>query len=313
MKNAKAFLHHYFTKQKKDVVTPHPAWVTILHDYYSCLSLKELKRLCCVSFGVFTLAKQILEQNFIFRIPKGRQINYFVPQCVRVTSASSIPTKSVLKKLGFAPEKNQQLKNIHKFTSLTHLVFGYRFNHPVDNLPFSITHLTLGDDFVQPVDHLPPSLLSLTFGARFDRPVPLLPSSLTSLTFGNGFNQIVSYPPPSSPPVPTSPDSFLPPSLTSLTFGKFYNQPIESLPPFLTFLTFGDKFDAQIQEFPPNLTELKFGMNFDQPLPALPTSLLKLQLDSEYGYSMKGAPPTLQIDYVTTYVSKDLGWLTGNE
>lgn len=47
--------------------------------------------------------------------------------------------------------------------SLTHLEFGYSFNHTVENLPSSLTHLTFGVSFNQSIDNLPSSLTHLKF------------------------------------------------------------------------------------------------------------------------------------------------------
>jgi hypothetical protein len=50
-----------------------------------------------------------------------------------------------------------------KYTHITDLTFGYKFNQLVDKLPPNITHLTFGDFFNQPVDNLPPNITSFNF------------------------------------------------------------------------------------------------------------------------------------------------------
>ena len=47
------------------------------------------------------------------------------------------------------------LKQLDRFSCLTHLTFGKKFNKPVDNLPKNLTHLTFGKKFNKPVDNLP--------------------------------------------------------------------------------------------------------------------------------------------------------------
>ena len=115
-----------------------------------------------------------------------------------------------------------ELYKSNKSSSLTHLTFGYKFNHPVEELilPQSLTHLTFGSRFNQPVNniHLPSSLTHLKFGQDFNRPVEelILPSSLTHLEFGACFNQPVY-------------DLQLPSSLIHLKFGIWFHQPVAHL------------------------------------------------------------------------------------
>ncbi|GAM19828.1 hypothetical protein SAMD00019534_030030 [Acytostelium subglobosum LB1] len=119
-----------------------------------------------------------------------------------------------------------------KFPSLTTLICGIRFNHPIDqySLPYSLTSLTFGELFNLPLADnvwLPPSLLTLRFGYCFNQPVEpgYLPSSLTELEFGEMFNQEIE-------------PMTLPKSLLTLRFNFYFNQPIKSdtLPVSLTAL-----------------------------------------------------------------------------
>ena len=110
---------------------------------------------------------------------------------------------------------NKSVIVLSSCSSITHLIFGCCFNHPVNNLPSSITHLTLGHAFNQPVNNLPSSITHLTFAWSFNQPIDMLPSSITHLTFGWSFNQ---------------PIDMLPSSITHLTFGANFDQPIDMLP-----------------------------------------------------------------------------------
>ncbi len=55
-------------------------------------------------------------------------------------------------------------------TSVTHLIFGDRYNETTKQLPQSITHLTFGHCYNQPTDDLPSSITHLTFGYRYNQP-----------------------------------------------------------------------------------------------------------------------------------------------
>ena len=43
------------------------------------------------------------------------------------------------------------------------IIFGHKFNRPINKLPNSLIHITFGNNFNKPVDILPEQLIQLTF------------------------------------------------------------------------------------------------------------------------------------------------------
>jgi hypothetical protein len=75
--------------------------------------------------------------------------------------------------------------------TVTHLTFGYFFNHVIKNYPPNLTHLTFGYKFNQPIDNMPKSVTHLTFGHDFNQPIDNLLESVTHLTLGHDFNTVI--------------------------------------------------------------------------------------------------------------------------
>ena len=73
--------------------------------------------------------------------------------------------------------------------TITHIKFGYSFNHPVDNLPYHLLWLEFGYTFNQSVDMLPHKITYLVFGNDFSQPVNDLPNCLEYVSFGYKFSQ----------------------------------------------------------------------------------------------------------------------------
>eukprot|EP00026_Physarum_polycephalum_P005603 Phypoly_transcript_05638.p1 GENE.Phypoly_transcript_05638~~Phypoly_transcript_05638.p1 ORF type:complete len:569 (+),score=96.82 Phypoly_transcript_05638:196-1902(+) len=172
--------------------------------------------------------------------------------------------------------------------ALTHLTFGVRFNHPVNNLPSSLTYLAFQCEhlyemnahncFSHPVDALPPSLATLSLNMCYAQNIDHLPPSLTrlSLAANIAFNH---------------PVDLLPPSITFLDLGKEFNQPLLSLPLSLIHLTIQGEFSHPFPPLP-SLTHLTLESNsFSHPLTHL-TSLTHLHCElSDYSWDL--LPPSL--------------------
>ncbi len=147
---------------------------------------------------------------------------------------------------------------------ITTLVFGEKFNQPVDNLPNSLKSLTLGYDFNLPVDNLPNGLTNLTFGYKFDLPVDNLPNSLIYLELGRYFKQPVNNLPNTIKVLKLGywfkdiPINNLPNSIDELVLSDCFNLSIDNLSDNITKLTIGTYYDKPINKFPINIEELKF-------------------------------------------------------
>jgi hypothetical protein len=76
---------------------------------------------------------------------------------------------------------------------MTHLTFGWYFNHPVDSLPPNITHLVFGLYFNQPIDSLPENISSLRFGEQFNRPFNIIYDNLHEITFYKEYQYLKEF------------------------------------------------------------------------------------------------------------------------
>ena len=63
----------------------------------------------------------------------------------------------------------------------------------VDNLPSNIERIIFGEKFNYPIDNLPNSIIYIRFDwvGEFDQPIYKLPSNLEELYFGSKFNNII--------------------------------------------------------------------------------------------------------------------------
>eukprot|EP01112_Ceratiomyxa_fruticulosa_P020121 TRINITY_DN6763_c0_g1_i1.p1 TRINITY_DN6763_c0_g1~~TRINITY_DN6763_c0_g1_i1.p1 ORF type:complete len:286 (+),score=32.36 TRINITY_DN6763_c0_g1_i1:201-1058(+) len=170
--------------------------------------------------------------------------------------------------------------------TLTHIVFSYQFNLPIDLSSFtSIKHIEFGLHFNQIIDNnLPINLTHLTFNYCFKKPVKNLPRNLVYLKFGVLYNEPVN--------------GNLPSSLKHLHFDYYFNHRVSNLPPFLTHLTLGENFFYKVDDLPLSLTHLKFKGRFNHPVPSLPRTLLHLTFSDRFNHPINGLqPPNLTFLY----------------
>ena len=180
--------------------------------------------------------------------------------------------------------------SLRRLENLTNLAFGCMFNKSIeiDELPINLTHLILGKnyepaynesvwDYENDIErHYEYSLWC------FNQPIKVgvLPQSLTHLTFSVKFNQEID-------------SNVLPRNLSYLTFGSNFNKPIRRsvLPQNLTDLTFGNCFNQQIEEnvLPQNLTNLVFSSEFNKLIRenVLPPNLTRLVFGNKFNHKIR--------------------------
>ena len=109
-----------------------------------------------------------------------------------------------------------KIYDLSKYTHITKLEFYSDFNHCVDNmLPPNITHLIFGWKFNKPVNNLPNNIIELVFGFNFNQSVNNLPQTIKILKFIGHFNQSIDN---------------LPQSLEILHLNSSFNKSIYNLP-----------------------------------------------------------------------------------
>uniref|UniRef100_A0A6C0C794 F-box domain-containing protein n=1 Tax=viral metagenome TaxID=1070528 RepID=A0A6C0C794_9ZZZZ len=215
-----------------------------------------------------------------------------------------------LKHIEFNKDFNQPLNGFLPHTLQYIHTGGY--NYPLDIFPESLIDLLFGYKFNQPIRNIPP-VKRLCFTKKFNHQINnLIPSSVEILGFGKSFDQELSG------NVPDSVDFLIyegnperikncnlrikslgwgstsissdcvPPSVRRLIFGTRYNLPIQSLPSFITKIQFGDHFNQPIDNIlPENLISLKFGLNFNQPIDkCIPSSVTRLIFGEKFHQSI---------------------------
>jgi len=188
--------------------------------------------------------------------------------------------------LEFDGSFNKKIKNNDLPPNLTHLKFGYDFNHPIDlSKLVLLTHLEFGYFFNKKMDLSKLVLLThLTFGSRYDYnpKLDILPQSLTHLNLGHSFNQSIDH---LSKLV----------SLTHLNLGHSFNHPLDHLSKHnsLTHLTLGYSFNKSVDNLPSSLTHLTLGYDFKQPLDKLNDKLTHLTLESKFDQPIDNLPSSL--------------------
>lgn len=278
--NARSFMYDYIQYRidttgmnHKPLKIGYDCWGLIL-EYLDCKSMFNL----ATSGTVLMKAIKPTLPRRIDELLKDKSLDDCSKSRVDYYEMKSIPNKVLNLDIPFLPKS---LPN-----TLTHLIFEFRFNEPVDQLclPSSLTHLKFGDRFNQPVDNLrlPSSLTHLTFGCRcaeFNQPVDnlRLPPSLLHLEFGYNFNQPIDK-------------LILPESLIRLTFGAYFNQCLDNVkfPSSLRLLYLGGyNLPVDNLRFPESLTSLHFGW-FNQPVTnlRLPGKLKNLSFLYDYGQSV---------------------------
>ena len=175
---------------------------------------------------------------------------------------------------------DMSLETIFIPPTITRIVFGFKFNQPVDCLlPPSLLHLTFGEIFNFPIIHWPQQLSHLTFGYSFNSPVGNLPPSVTHLIFGKKFNQ------PFNPP----------PTLKLLFLGDMFTQSIDNLPNSIHTLT--TYTTAPINTLPSKLTHFDHLTKRNNLNCLLPLSLTHLHISGNGTNDVDfTAPPADTID-----------------
>ena len=118
--------------------------------------------------------------NFLTIHKNPKPVRYLIKICMPLNQYEKFTNKTVIElviRKSIITEYIDYLKlDAYK---ITHLTFGWKFNHKVDNLPNSITHLEFRDIFNQEVDNLPNSITHLIFGYHFNQRLDNLPDSIT--------------------------------------------------------------------------------------------------------------------------------------
>lgn len=141
--------------------------------------------------------------------------------------------------------------------NLKYLVFGYKFNHPVN---------------------LPNSLIFLIFGNSFNHQI-LLPESLEYLELNSFANEQIILP-----------------NLKFLSINSDNSFIINNLPNSLETLKLNRNFNLELNDLPSNIINLIFCKysKYNRPLNNLPCSLENLVLPKNYNEKIKNIPPKLK-------------------
>eukprot|EP01112_Ceratiomyxa_fruticulosa_P006091 TRINITY_DN16892_c0_g1_i1.p1 TRINITY_DN16892_c0_g1~~TRINITY_DN16892_c0_g1_i1.p1 ORF type:complete len:315 (+),score=16.56 TRINITY_DN16892_c0_g1_i1:124-1068(+) len=271
------------------------------------LDVETAKCLSLVSRLISNTVKRLIEVTYCFSIPNERSFSYYQPKIIDdVTSVSQIDTsiRSVkfyyhfnecvdlsmftnLMQLHYGVDYEQYIENRLQInltyltlstnfnkpvsTLLPHkiirIVFGYKFDKPITNLPISVTQLQFGNDFQQTVDGvLPPKLTHLSFVGKFNQPVNSLPGTLQHLSLSFFFNQPVNR---------------LPHGLSHLLLDYFFRQSISDLPATITHLELRNT-KVSIENLPLSLIHLTFGPSFNRLIESLPPSVQKVTFKGYY-------------------------------
>lgn len=92
----------------------------------------------------------------------------------------SHPIFTEIEQLHFGNNFNQSVYPLGKCCKLRHLVFGHRFDKPVDFLPSSLQSIIFGYSFNHQLNNLP-QIRALKLGFCFNKSLDLLPHSLIHL------------------------------------------------------------------------------------------------------------------------------------
>ncbi|KAM9955868.1 hypothetical protein ACTFIW_002074 [Dictyostelium discoideum] len=171
---------------------------------------------------------------------------------------------SFIETIEFGPFFDEPFKSDQFPTSLTSMIFNFKFNQPLHLIewPINVKRIIFGNEFNSELINLPEDLEYLQFGRNFNQPIDdsqlqcLCPNLLT-LKMGLNFNKSLN---------PYS----LSESLTELDLGCDWNHPIplNLLPQELKILRLSNKFNYPIEEstLPTSLQVLIFGDDWNQPL-----------------------------------------------
>ena len=125
---------------------------------------------------------------------------------ISVTNLEQIPLGTL--KLKFDEFYNKPIgNNLLRLKCINDIIFGFKYNQPVDNFL--------------------PLIITLTFGHNYNQSVNQLPESIKYLKFDYSFNQFVDN---------------LPNSISKLIFGKTFNKPVDNLPNSIRYLQFGELY-----------------------------------------------------------------------
>lgn len=174
---------------------------------------------------------------------------------------------------------------------LTHVIFGHNFNYPV-NLHEGLILLIFGSKFNQPIDNLPSSLMHLEFSCSFNQPINKLPTSLKFLRFIESFNQPIN----------------LPPGLTHLTFDCRFDRPV-ILPDGLEYLCISNDDNSDtLDNLPSSITELELGYYIKSELNNLPNGIKKIKFfeSCQYDKELNCLPDSVEIIELDRHYSKPI-------
>jgi len=204
-----------------------------------------------------------IEQRYVFRIPRWDHgpFRQYQPRVIRLDF--EYPQVKGADSVTRTDRTDRCLPALGHFPLVQEVIFGPRFDAPVDHLPETITRLTFGASFNQPIDRLPAGLTHLKLGYSFDRSSASLPKGLKWLVFGTSYDHPVDC---------------LPPGLMHLDLGECFAQSVDNLPPRVTHLALGQMFDGSLSSLPEGLTHLTLWGLCPSRVRSLPRSLACLEI-----------------------------------
>ncbi len=182
-------------------------------------------------------------------------------------------------------------KNVNNLpTTLTHLVFGYKFNCNVDTLLSNLTLINFGWCFNKDVSKLPHSITHLTFGFRFNQDISNLPQNLTHLSLGRIFNQQCNIP-LNIKYLKLACDNLyaidsLPNSVTELELHYYFSLRMDNLPSSIKkiIIDIDSDYNEDLNCLPDYVEELQLNRKYKKRIFRIPSNLKKLICDKNYSY-----------------------------
>jgi len=179
-------------------------------------------------------------QEQLEQINKSKYMEYNI----RNNIITNIPTNII--KIQFGGWFNMNIQTfLHPQINL--LIFGFKFNLQIDNLPSKLKHLSLGASFNHQVNNLPQELHTIIFGGNFNQSIDMLPESIIYIYLSGGFNHSINN---------------LPIGLKKLTLtGIFFKHSIDLIPDSIEILVLHPKYELEINKLPKKLIAIKFNKN----------------------------------------------------
>jgi len=142
------------------------------------------------------------------------------------------------------------LIEIFRSNNITELVFGWDFNHPIENLPTGIKKIIFCSYYYDaPLDNLPHSIETIKLPKFYDHPVDNLPPSVKEIFFGEYFNQNLDY---------------LPNNIQNIYFpftGRF-NRKLLNLPDLLEILVLPRQYSKKLGYIPKNIKKIRVHLSY---------------------------------------------------